>query len=232
MRIRRLPSIPRLGWPAWLATLVAFALLCASAAYWAMRLVAPRAPIAPPAALDEQRALPELRLAAQLFGVAAASGPGAALPSNVVVVGILAAGSRGSAILGVDGRPPKAFAVGERISATQQILEVRSGSVVIDAGGMRSELPAPIKPDLAILTDGRGRHQAETAAVPDSGTATPAAGAGRASAIGVAPVMPPPRLMIPPLPPPTPPQAPPPQAVPAPQSVPAPPPQQGLAPTR
>lgn len=193
MRTRRLPTIPRLGWPAWLATLAAFALLCASVAYWAMQLLAPRAPIAPPANLGERQALPQLRLASQLFGVAASTSDGTPQPSNIVVLGVLAAGARGSAILAIDGKPAKAFGIGDRLSASQVLHQVRPGAVVIDAGGLRSELPAPLKPDMAVLTRGAARPAPDAQADAEEATQAPSPRAG---------VVLPPGVRLPPPPPP------------------------------
>jgi general secretion pathway protein C len=160
MQTRPFPPLSSIGWPAWLGTLAAFAVLCAVVAWWAVQLLAPRAPVAPAAAAGETQALPELRLAAQLFGAA----PGAqgaatatATAGNVTVVGVLAAGMRGSAILSVDGQPPRAYAVGERIGPSQTLFEVRGDQVVIEQGGRRLALAAPTRPALSLLTDGPRR---------------------------------------------------------------------------
>lgn len=158
MRIRLFPPLTSLGWPAWLATLAAFAVLCAIVAWWALLMLAPRPPIAPSVVSLDGQALPELRLAAQLFGSpAGARGPAIASTSNVTVVGVLSAGVRGSAILAVDGQPPRAYAVGERIGPTQVLSAVRGDTVVLDENGRRLELQAPQRPALSLLNDGPGR---------------------------------------------------------------------------
>lgn len=158
MRIRPLPPLSALGLPAWLGTLAAFALLCGVTAWWAVQLLAPRAPVAPATGMSAPAALPELKLAAQLFGAAPlAQDAGAAGPSNIEVIGVLAAGVRGSAILAVDGQPPRAYAVGERISPVQTLAAVRADAVVVNDDQSSREIAAPARPSLSVLTDGPGR---------------------------------------------------------------------------
>jgi general secretion pathway protein C len=167
MRSRPLSAIRSLGWPSWLATLALFMLLCAIAAYWALVLFAPRSPIAPAGASAERAALPELQLASQLFGAT----PGmvtAAAASNIQVIGIVAAGRRGSAILAVDGKPAKSFAVGEQLSSSQRLAEVRTDAVVVVGVGAPIELPVPESASMAVLTSGADQPQrpAGTSAAP------------------------------------------------------------------
>jgi general secretion pathway protein C len=182
---RPLVALRSIGWPAWLASTVLFALLCAIVAYWTMQMLAPRAPIAPAVSAVEQRALPELQLASQLFGVTQSAGPVVAPPSNIQVLGVVAAGPKGSAILTVDGGAPKAVAVGERVTPTQVVQAVRSDAVVIDAGGQRSELPAPARPSTDLLTSGVGRARSTTGR-----GGAPGAPAASAPPGGIVPVAP------------------------------------------
>lgn len=197
MRLRPIQAIPRLGWQAWLATLAGFALLCAIVAYWILLLAAPHAPIAPPARSADGQSLPELKLASQLFGARTSAGPSAAQPSNILVLGVLAAGARGSAVLSIDSKPAKAYGVGDRLSATQSLVAVRGESITVDAGGLRSDLPAPPKPDVSLLTSGAGRDRAAgsatgTAAATVAGNAVSANPAGGQAVVGLPPRMPPP----------------------------------------
>lgn len=221
MRSRTLTALRPTGWPAWLATCAAFALLCAVIAYWTMLALAPPAVIAPSRAAKEPRALPDLQFVAQLFGVPPNAGPAVAPPSNIQVVGIVAAGRRGAAILAVDGKPGKPYAVGERITPSQLLAEVRADRVVIDTQGATSELPMPTRASLAVLTSGVGKSRADAAAgtpagvpagaaagtpagVPGVGMPGPGApgavmpGAGGSEAV----VMPPPQSAVAPTPPP------------------------------
>ncbi len=153
MRTSSISAIRTLGWPAWGASLLLFAALCAIAAYWAAVLLAPRAPIAPTGVVADPRALPELQQSAQLFGLSRAVVVAAKL-SNVEVVGIVAAGRRGSAILGIDGKPPRAFAVGESLTASQRLSAVEGDRVVIANNGQLVELPVPSNSSLDVLNSG------------------------------------------------------------------------------
>lgn len=194
MRSRPLSAILLLGWPSWLTTLALFALLCAIVTYWALILVAPRSPIAPAGAASERGALPELQLASQLFGAT----PGmitAAVASNIQVIGIVAAGRLGSAILAVDGKPPKAYAVGEELSASQRLSEVRSNAVVVIGVGAPIELPVPEGHSVAVLSSGADQPQrgpqstAPLTLPPPALSVVPQVpGAGVAAAAGIAPV--------------------------------------------
>lgn len=166
------------------------ALLCAVIAYWAVTLLAPRAPIAPPALTLDPRALPELQQARLLFGADQVIQAPARL-ANVEVVGIVAAGSRGSAILVIDDKPPATYAVGEQLNTRQRLVEVRPDAVVIGSGSQRFEVPAPEGGSLAVLTGGSaqsgrsgasasaGRAPREAAVPAPSTVAQPRQGAGR-----------------------------------------------------
>ena len=175
---RLLIAVRSVSWPAWLATVLAFAALCAAIAYWAMVLLAPQAPIAPGGLVQDTRALPELHAASQLFGVTREQAAAAAPPSTIQVLGVVAAGWKGSAILAVDGKPPKMYAVGSRLTPTQSLVEVRSDAVVIDTNGLVQELPTPAKASLAVLTEGkaRGAQGSQSAAPPGPPPSSPGVG--------------------------------------------------------
>ncbi len=175
MRIRSISAIRTLGWPAWIVSLMLFAGLCAIAAYWAAVLLAPRAPIAPTGVVADPRALPELQQSAQLFGLTQAVVAAAKL-ANVQVVGIVAAGRRGSAILGIDGKPPRPFAVGESLTPSQRLSAVESDRVVIANNGRLVELPVPTGASLDVLSS--GANQPPQQGAPASGVALPDAPRG------------------------------------------------------
>ena len=175
MRNRTLSIVRSLTWPVWLATALAFAALCAVIAYWALQILAPRAPIAPSGIASDQRALPQLQAASQLFGATVAATAVAPPPSNIQVVGIVAAGRLGSAILTVDGKPPKSYFVGAKVSPTQSVGAVRADAVVIDSAGQRVELPAPTRASLDVLTSGKGRTAASASGSPAAPPGGPAA---------------------------------------------------------
>jgi len=156
MRRNPLSAIRTISWPAWLASVAALALLCATCTYWAMQLLAPSTPIAP-ARTAETVALPDLRPASQVFGSTRAATVAVAAPSNLQVLGIVAAGRLGSAIIAVDGQRPKMFTVGADVTPTQRLAAVHDDAVVIEAAGQRTELPAPPRGSIAVLTSGPAR---------------------------------------------------------------------------
>jgi general secretion pathway protein C len=177
---------------------VLFAALCGVATYWGLQLFAPRMAIAPAGSLVDWQKAPDLAAASRLFGMPASavqSRRAAAAASNIKVIGVAASSQRGSAILSIDGKPPKAFMVGDKIDDHAMLVEVRPDVVIVEQAGGRVELPTPDRPDPALLSAG------------------PAAGASASSA--AAPVPAAPRL------PPVPPRPVPPAAAPPPVAAPA-----------
>jgi general secretion pathway protein C len=175
MRFKRTVASRR--WTPLAASLAMFALLSATIAYWALQLLSPAVPIAPAGSLADQRDAPDLVAAARLFGMPV-GGRGAAqvaVVSNIQVLGVAASEVRGSAVLVVDGKPPKAFMVGDAVGADAKLVEVRSDAAIIERNGARVELAAPQRPSVATLSSGPARSDASPAAVaPPVPTAAPA----------------------------------------------------------
>ncbi len=186
MRIERTAGTRR--WTPTATTLAMFALLCAAIAYWTLQLLAPAIPIAPAGSLADQRDTPDLAAAARLFGLPAGSGgaPSAVAQSAIQVLGVAASDLRGSAVLVVDGKPPRAFMVGDAVSADTRLVAVHSGAVTIERNGARIELPAPQRPSVATLWAGPARAAASTtgAAAPPVPAAAPAPAAAAAAPSG------------------------------------------------
>jgi general secretion pathway protein C len=151
-----------------LASVLLFAALCAIVAGWALQLLAPRAPIAPGGAVAQAQAPSDLRLAGQLFGGAPASSSAAAAdtPSNIQVTGVLAAGARGIALLAIDGKPAKAFQVGEPVAEGLKLVAVSGDTVELDRSGTALKLPAPPRGSVAVLTSGPQRGAGAAAPAP------------------------------------------------------------------
>ena len=159
-----------------LTSLMVFGLLCAIAGYWAIQLLAPRSPIAPVEVQADPRANLDLRSAGQLFGIAkgTASVETTAAVSNIQVVGLASAAARSSAILSVDGKPARAFAVGDDVTGGVKLVAVNADTVIIDRNGARVELPAPQRPSVAVLTSGVGKtRQGADTPLPASQVAPP-----------------------------------------------------------
>ena len=167
MRFQRTVVSHRWASPA--ASLAMFALLCATIAYWVLQLVAPPVPIAPTGSLVDHRGAPDLSTAAKLFGqpVGGTVAAAAATPGNIQVLGVAASETRGSAVLVVDGKPAKAFMVGDPVGENATLAEVRADAVVIDQNGARVELAAPRRPSVALLTAG------PASSAPTAGARTP-----------------------------------------------------------
>jgi general secretion pathway protein C len=185
MRLADRPrSTMRLRLPiARIASVLLFAALCAIVAIWALHLLAPHAPIAPAGAVATVQGPPDLSAAGQLFGGVprAADAQVQAAPSNIQVSGVLASGTRGVALLVIDGRPAKPFAVGEPVSDGMTVRAITGDTVELDrgAGGLPMRLPAPARGSVAVLTSGPQRSSggANVPPVPMSGVA-PGAAAG------------------------------------------------------
>ena len=134
MTARRIPILTHL---------VGAALASALAAYWVLRLVAPApsmvAPTAPVASFRE----PEAGLAARLMGDVG-SGP-VASSLNVQVSGVFAAATDSSAVLSVEGRPPRAVLLGRDVAPGFRLVEVRPDGITLEHEGVRTNyvVPAP-----------------------------------------------------------------------------------------
>jgi len=128
--MRVIPSLPRL------ATFVALLALAIGIGIWGAILLAPSPPPAPPTAVSDGALRTDTSPVAGWFG----TGAGARI--QVVVAGLIAAGPRGSAVLAIDGRPARAYAVGTQLAEGVTLAEVRGTGVVLDQGGERVEVEA------------------------------------------------------------------------------------------
>ncbi|OVZ60265.1 hypothetical protein CDO44_09185 [Pigmentiphaga sp. NML080357] len=124
------PSLPKL------AAIVAMLVLAAGVGVWGAVLLAPSPPPAPPTAVSDGSLQTDTGPVANWFG----TGAGARI--QVVVAGLIAAGPRGSAVLAIDGRPARAYAVGAELADGVLLAEVRGTGVVLDQGGERVEIEA------------------------------------------------------------------------------------------
>ena len=137
---------------AWLAALVLAFACAASAGYWGLRLLA--RPIQVPADARDVGRLDVESLAAaapRLFGNAAAvrlQGPAA--PARFRLWGVIGGGSQaGSALIGVDGKPPRAIAVGDAVAPGVHLESTAYGEAVLVQDGVRLVLklqPVPGSP--------------------------------------------------------------------------------------
>jgi general secretion pathway protein C len=142
-----------------IVTVLLFAALCAIAAAWAIALLAPRPPVAPAGAIAHTQGPADLSAAAQLFGgVPQAVSADALAPalSNILVTGVLATTGRGVALLAIDGRPAKPFAVGETVTDGLRVRAITADAVELGRGGVEApmRLAAPPRGSIAVLSRG------------------------------------------------------------------------------
>jgi general secretion pathway protein C len=173
--------------PLWIHLLGAV-LASALLAYWVQWLLASAPNLAPVSAAPALPREPDVVLAARMFGDVGAA-PAAGL-LNVQVSGVFAAGRSSSAVISIDGKPPRAVLLGQELSSGVRLAEVRGDGVTIDQSGARSQYSVPAAPlaqasapqslfrrDGATLTapsiDPGPAGRAAPAAVPSNPIATP-----------------------------------------------------------
>jgi general secretion pathway protein C len=150
-------------------TLLLFALLCATLAYWSLQLFAHRSPVAPAGAVAQAPAPIDLAQASRLFGGATAA-PTVAAAVNIQVVGVVAAGRSGIALLSIDGRAARPFQVGQPVADGVVLATVEPGTVQIEQRGQLLDLPAPARGSLTVLSSGANRpREASPATAPPVG---------------------------------------------------------------
>jgi general secretion pathway protein C len=127
-----------------LTHIVMFSLVCAVAAYWVIRIVTPQPSVAPPPVTAAPIRDPDPVLAARMFGLVASAQR--AVATNVQIAGVFAAGPSSSAVLVVDGKPPRAYVLGQEIAPGTRLAEVRRDGVTLETSGGRQEVALPPLP--------------------------------------------------------------------------------------
>lgn len=130
----------RLPDPARLLTYAAWLALAVGVGAWGAIVFAPAPPPAPPAAIGDDGLPTDTGPVARWFG----AGNGGKV--QVTVAGLIAAGPRGSAVLSVDGKPPRAYRVGSALADGVTLAEIRGTGVVLNQEGSRVELRAAVLP--------------------------------------------------------------------------------------
>jgi len=115
--------------------------LAAGIGVWASILLAPRPASLPPA------------VSAAAAPRAVDNGPGAlwsgkdeAMRTQISVLGVIAAGPDGAAVLSIDGGPPLAWRVGDEVAPGIVLREVAAETITVEQAGRASRLPAPAAP--------------------------------------------------------------------------------------
>ena len=201
MKFRR-PTVENKGWTWWVGCTLSLCLLLGAIAYWASIWLAPAVRIAPAGSLSDQSGQINLGPAQGLFGQIVTAAPQIAVApsSNIKVLGILAAGQKGSAVLAIDGKPGKVYMLGDTVDGQLKLVSVDIRQITLgqDGGTNRQTLAAPPKSEVSILTQGPSKA---------SGSASPSAtpGAFQVPGAGQAPnpsnpITPPPASMLSPPP--------------------------------
>jgi general secretion pathway protein C len=124
------------------------ALVCAIAAYWAIRILTP-APASmppPPPALALREADPVL--AARMFGLVQAAP--VQLTLNVQALGAFSAGRDSAAVLAVDGKPARVYLLNQDVASGAKLVEVGKDAVTIEQDGVRREFALPVQQMLGL----------------------------------------------------------------------------------
>jgi len=141
-------------WTLRLITALLWALAAASAVYWGLRLagpgttrVVPSTAQAVPAGDASARQAAIARILADAH--AATNSPVALAPSRFSLLGVVAQGSGGAALLVVDGKPARPYRVGSQIDEGLLLQSVGPRHVVLAASAtgpalQRLELPGPM----------------------------------------------------------------------------------------
>jgi len=179
------------------------ALVCAIAAYWAIRILTPAPASVPPpqpaAALREADPV----LAARMFGLVQAAPTPSAL--NIQPLGAFAAGRDSAAILAVGGKPARVYLLNQEVDRGATLVDVRKDAVTIEQGGVRRDFALPPQQVL-----GLGGNRPPPGYTREGGTLTApsVATAAQQPASPPRPVQPRPPVFRPPAPEPVQPQVP------------------------
>ncbi|VGO08808.1 General secretion pathway protein C [plant metagenome] len=110
---------------------------------WGALLLAPKPQALPPGLTAPPPARSDIAPLAQWFGASASSA------IKVVIVGLISAGERGTAVLRVDGQPPQAYRVGQPLAQGVTLAGVEADAVVLSADGATQRVQAPAAPALS-----------------------------------------------------------------------------------
>jgi len=136
--MRLLPSLTLPCAPRALRVL-AIAATAAGAGLWGAILLAPQPADLPPALPAAPAPVSDTQALAALFGA------DRAIDTHVAVLGLIAAGAQGSAVLSVDGGPARAYRVGAQIAPGLMLADVSPAGIELDRNGARVSAAAPAR---------------------------------------------------------------------------------------
>jgi general secretion pathway protein C len=128
--------------------LLFFAGVVAIGAYWSVRIFTPAPTTAPPPLPPPPLRDPDPASAARMFGKVAVAQ--VAVATNIQALGAFAAGTDSSAVLTVDGKPPRVFLVGQEVSPGLRLASITNEVVVLEGPSGRLEVRLPPPPPVAM----------------------------------------------------------------------------------
>ena len=128
--------------------LLFFAGVVAIGAYWSVRIFTPAPTSAPPPLPPPPLRDPDAAAAARMFGKVEVAQ--AVVAANIQAVGAFSAGKQSSAILTVDGKPPRVYLVGQEVVPGTRLAAIEAEVVVLDSPSGRQEVRLPPRPAVAM----------------------------------------------------------------------------------
>src|SRR5690606_11227068 len=119
-----------------LAHVAAVHALAAGIGLWGVLLLAPRPAAAPPALASAPAPGQDVAAVANWFG-------GGSARLRVAVVGLIASGERGAALLSINGGKPEAYRVGQTLAQGVTLSAVLPHGVSIDQDGIVEDISVP-----------------------------------------------------------------------------------------
>ncbi len=192
--------------------LLFFAAVVVIAAYWAVRIFTPAPTSAPPPLPPPPLRDPDQAAAARMFGKVEVAQ--VAVASNIQALGAFAAGKDSSAVLVVDGKPPRVYLIGQEVVPGTTLNSIQAEVIVLDSPGGPQEVRLPPRPAVAVSGAAPAPNftrAGNTLTAPSTGTAPtpaprPAPGAAPNPPPATAPGQAPPQGQIPAIPGSSPPQ--------------------------
>ncbi len=119
-------------WPVRLFTFILAALAAGSANFWVLKWQASPGLSDTPIALTPPQNIDTAKLA-QLLGVSATA-PAASGPGKYQLLGVIAQGTLGSALIAINGKPAKPYRVGQNVSDNLVLHSVAKRSAALSSG--------------------------------------------------------------------------------------------------
>jgi len=128
--------------------LLFFAGVIAIGAYWSVRIFTPAPTSAPPPLPPPPLRDPDPTAAARMFGKVEIAQ--AVVAANVQALGVFAAGKDSSAVLVVDGKPPRVFLMGQEVVPGTRLASIDSELIILDTPTGKQEVRLPPPPAVAV----------------------------------------------------------------------------------